>query len=277
MFKIVLDPGHGENENVGICNGYREGNRMFVLAYLLKTQLERYQDVEVTVTRAKLSDNPELAQRGEWIPAETNLFMSLHSNATGSADVNGTEIYDTVSPAHRSEMLAQRLGIGISALMGSPFRGVQHRYNDDNVTDYYGVLRAAIRIGAYAAMLVEHGFHTNMTDCQYLSSDANLAQLALAEAAILAVYYGWLPVAVPEPIQKIIYRVQVGAFKVLTNAEELKRKIMERLGIDAFITPIEADGFYHVQAGAYSVSNNADRQVEKLKAAGFSAIIKKGY
>lgn len=279
MFRIVLDPGHGENENVGICDGYREGNRMFNLAGCLKTELERYQDIEVHVTRSSVTDNPDLAERGAWLPG-ADMFLSLHSNAAGTPTPAGTEIYDTVNPGKRSNMLAGRLCTAISSVMGSPWRGVMYRYNDDGVTDYYGMLRSAARNGCQAVMLIEHGFHTNLQDCQYLSSDINLSALARAEAAVMAVYYGWKPVFIPEPESepetKTIYRVQAGAFKILANAEELKRKIMDRLGIKAFITPMESDGFYHVQAGAYSVSNNADKQCEILKSAGFPAIIKKG-
>lgn len=274
MFNIVLDPGHGENENIGICPGYREGNRMFVLSQLLKSQLERYQNVNVTMTKHQVSDNPDLTARGATRPG-ANLFLSLHSNAAGSDIPNGTEIYDTVMVSKQNTQLANKLGAAIARLMGSEWRGVLHRLNDDQVTDWYGVLRVAIRNQCFSAMLVEHGFHTNPEDCTWLMNDANLAELAKLEAVTLAEWYGWQ--LIPETVPDVVYRVQVGAFTVLANAQKLRSRIMQELGIDAIVTPLADDGYYHVQVGAYILTQNATRQVELLKNAGFPAIIKKGF
>lgn len=274
MFNIVLDPGHGENENIGICPGYREGNRMFVLAMLLKTQLERYQNVFVTLTKLQVSDNPDLSARGAIRPG-ANLFLSLHSNAAGSDIPNGTEIYDTVMVSKQNTQLANKLGSAIATLMGSEWRGVLHRLNDDQVTDWYGVLRVAMRNHCASAFLVEHGFHTNPDDCTWLMSDDNLAELAKLEADLLAEWYGWK--LIPETVPDVIYRVQLGAFTVLANAQKLRTRIMQELNIDAIVTPLSADGFYRVQVGAYKLSQNATAQAELLKTNGFPAIIKKGY
>ena len=62
---ITLDPGHGQFKNPGVLAGYYEGTRVFMLAYELKKELEKYEDVTVRVTREKLEDDPSLATRGK--------------------------------------------------------------------------------------------------------------------------------------------------------------------------------------------------------------------
>lgn len=68
----------------------------------------------------------------------------------------------------------------------------------------------------------------------------------------------------------VLYRVQVGAYSVRSNADNMLAKIKAK-GFDAFITQV--DGMYKVQVGAYSVKANADAQLKKIKNAGFDAFI----
>lgn len=68
----------------------------------------------------------------------------------------------------------------------------------------------------------------------------------------------------------VLYRVQVGAYSVRSNADNMLAKIKAK-GFDAFITQV--DGMYKVQVGAYSVKANADAQLNKIKNAGFDAFI----
>ena len=68
----------------------------------------------------------------------------------------------------------------------------------------------------------------------------------------------------------VLYRVQVGAYSVRSNADNMLAKIKAK-GFDAFITKV--DGMYKVQVGAYSVKANADAQLKKIKNAGFDAFI----
>lgn len=68
----------------------------------------------------------------------------------------------------------------------------------------------------------------------------------------------------------VLYRVQVGAYSIRSNADNMLAKIKAK-GFDAFITQV--DGMYKVQVGAYSVKANADAQLKKIKDAGFDAFI----
>lgn len=67
------------------------------------------------------------------------------------------------------------------------------------------------------------------------------------------------------------YTVQAGVFSVKNNAD----KLVAKLKIDGFSAIIKKDGSnYIVQCGAFSVKANADKLVADLKAKGYSAIIK---
>lgn len=74
------------------------------------------------------------------------------------------------------------------------------------------------------------------------------------------------PVESKEKSEKILYRVQIGAFRVKKNATNQFNEVKNK-GFDAIITFY--DGFYRVQVGAFSVKANAERQLQKMKDAGF--------
>lgn len=69
-----------------------------------------------------------------------------------------------------------------------------------------------------------------------------------------------------------LYKVQTGAFAIKRNAEKQAAKIIAKLGIR---TTIVREGLiYKVQCGAFSQYGNAVTMANKLRGAGFSAIIK---
>lgn len=68
----------------------------------------------------------------------------------------------------------------------------------------------------------------------------------------------------------VIYYVQCGAYKNKANAENQVKKL-KAAGFSAIIKFL--DNVYKVQCGAYKVKKNAEAQVAKLKAAGFSSFI----
>ena len=69
---------------------------------------------------------------------------------------------------------------------------------------------------------------------------------------------------------KTIYRVQIGAYSVKANAEKQLAKV-KSAGFDAYITQL--NGVYKIQVGAYSVKTNAETMLKKVKNAGFDAFI----
>ena len=282
--KITLDPGHGQYGNKSPNNTkYIEGTQMWHLANKLKVALEAY-GFEVVTTRPKISDNPSLNTRGKTAGSNGScLFLSLHSNAPGkSADgtysktVTGSVVYYSMT-RDDNKTLADKLGNKVSELMGHYYRGSKTKqYPNKPGVDYYGVIRAAAQNGCTCAMLIEHGFHTNVADSNYLLVDENLQKLAEAEAAIIADYFGQKKVDTPAATEKpsnttcTLYRVQVGAYRVKSNADAQLKKV-KAAGFDTYMVLV--NGVYKIQVGAYSVKANAEAMLKKITAKGFSAYI----
>ena len=185
MAKIVVDAGHGQGDNVGV-GSYREGTQMWYLAQYLQEELER-QGHTVVNTRPLITNKPSLSDRGAMAKG-FDIFMSIHSNANSNPAIRGAIIYDSVADA--VDNMESELVAAIAKTMGTLNKGVTGR--ESNVTpdtDYYGVLRSAVRNGCKNAMLIEHSYHTNPEDATWLMSHDNLKALAKAEADVVTKYY----------------------------------------------------------------------------------------
>ena len=195
---VVLDPGHTQNYNKGVAAGYYEGNMTLDLAQRLKAELEKY-GAEVYLTRTSGAENPSLDARGKLaITKGATLFISLHSDASSSANTSWVTVIRSLKRPN-SVGLGQKLAAAIAGLMGTKLSGYSgasggvwtRKYPGYSTLDYYGVIRAAVASGnVQDAFLIEHGFHTNPNDCAFLDSSARRAELAAAEAKVIAEHYG---------------------------------------------------------------------------------------
>ena len=191
---IVLDAGHGQFGNpYPIMEGVYEGTQNFRLACKLKGCLEA-KGFTVLLTRNAVEDDPSLEERGK-LAGENGalLFLSLHSNAPGSATspeayhgVRGSEVYYSLADEARNAKIARALNAAVVGTMGTVDRGVKTRsYPDQPTVNYYGVLRHTATYGCPTAFIIEHGFHTNPEDAAFLSNDDCLQKLAEAEAEVI--------------------------------------------------------------------------------------------
>ena len=201
--KITLDPGHGERGNQYPPKpGFFEGTQMWKLAQFMTAGLEK-RGFEVITTRPNITNDPSVNDRGAAAAKNGSvMFYSLHSNAPASASqttVAGSEIFISVKGA-QFKQLAEDLLNAVCKEMGHNSRGVKTRSLDnDPKTDWLGVIRAAANGGLPCAMLMEHGFHTNPRDAEFLTNDDNLKRLAEAQAEIIAAYFGTQQGAAKQP------------------------------------------------------------------------------
>lgn len=239
--KICLDAGHyGKKYNRSpVVEEYYESEMNWKLHLMLKKYLEGY-GFEVITTRAEQGEDPELYDRGKTAEG-CDLFLSLHSNAAYSSGdpeakrkanekVDRVDVYATLDG--RAHDLAKRLADKIAEVMGTDQGGYVKTRKGNSGGEYYGVLRGAAAVDV-PGMLIEHSFHTNARAAKWLLDDANLDNLARAEAEILAEYFGME--AKPEQPQTL-YRVQVGAYAVRANAEKQLAAIKAAGFTDAYIT-----------------------------------------
>lgn len=192
---IVVDAGHGQFGNpYPFPENTYEGTQNFRLACKLKASLEK-RGFTVLLTRNRMEDNPTLEERGR-LAGDNGacLFLSLHSNAPGSATspeayhaVRGAEVYYSLADPRRNAEIARALNAAVVSTIGTVDRGIKTRsYPDRPTVDYYGVLRHAAASGCPHAFIIEHGFHTNPEDAAFLSNEDCLTKLAEAEAEALA-------------------------------------------------------------------------------------------
>lgn len=71
--------------------------------------------------------------------------------------------------------------------------------------------------------------------------------------------------------EKTLYRVQVGAFIIKQNAENLLNELKQQGFSDGYVKKVGL--FYKVQLGAFSIKLNAERLKDRLTALGYSPFI----
>lgn len=152
--RVCIDPGHGgiDRANRG-PSGYVEADGVLDIALRIRAVLVSL-GVQVAMTRehdiyVSLADRMRLAAS-----SEADYFISVHTDASTSADAHGFTIYSPVNSAS-ARALAESIDQRLRAA-GRQSRGVRTRQLPDG-RDYYYVIREA----TMPSVLVECAFHTN--------------------------------------------------------------------------------------------------------------------
>ncbi len=205
---IALDPGHVGSDSGATSFGLTEAEANWKIAQYCKAELETYKGVRVVYTVTP--DNPVSPSRDlqdrvqRAVDQGANVLVSLHINSSGG---QGAEIWAPYNTDYNAEthsvgvklgekILAQLSGLGLKN-RGVKFRVIEDDTNDPKwdydggvSADYYGIIRYARR-NNLPAIIVEHAFIDNWGDYdKYLSSDAKLQSLGLADANGIASYFG---------------------------------------------------------------------------------------
>ncbi len=187
--RICLDAGHyGKYNRSAAVPAYYESDMTWKLHLKLKAALEAY-GIDVITTRADQNTDRALKDRGATAKG-CNLFLSIHSNATGSAVDENTDYPLVIVPINGSgDAIGNELAKCIEETMGTTQNGRIWSKKSDKGYDWYGVIRGATSVGV-PGLILEHSFHTQTRATNWLLDDANLDKLANAEAAVIAAYYG---------------------------------------------------------------------------------------
>ncbi len=192
---IMLDAGHFENYNHSpVLSSYYEGNTMWVYHKYLEQSLELYTNIIVDTTRVNnsraIGEALLPSQRGA-MGAGYDLVLSVHSNAASTSSADHPVAIYTLDPRYSSvsKTLGLKLATKVAEIMKT-YQGpeVYSKAQSDG-RDWYGINRGATDVGV-PSIILEHSFHTNYRATVWLSSDANLRTLAVAEAKVIADYYG---------------------------------------------------------------------------------------
>ena len=233
--KICIDAGHyGKYNRSPVVKEYYESEMNWKLHHLLKKYLEQY-GIEVIQTRNDHAKDLALASRGKKAKG-CALLLSLHSNAASDENVDYVvamyQVDDNCGEMdEQSKAVAKKLADCVAKVMGAEAKTWSTQSGKDldgngYKDDYYGVLRGAHSVGV-AGVILEHGFHTNKAQAEWLLKDSNLDKLARAEAEVIAEHFGMKKVAEKKPSEKksvdqIAQEVIAGKWG---NGEDRKKKL----------------------------------------------------
>lgn len=197
---ICLDPGHGGSDSGANAFGQKESALTLKIANYCKEELAKY-DVNVVMTRTTdtrpsentaqdLIDRVMMAKK-----AGASYIISIHLNSATSTSAHGAEVYfpntsGNASLSSNGQAMAKAIQSQLVAL-GLYDRGIKIRNYMDGSTssnpnssdrDYYGIIRYA-KEQNISGLIIEHCFLNNPDEYnKYLSSDAKLQQLGVADA-----------------------------------------------------------------------------------------------
>ena len=265
--KICLDAGHyGKYNRSPVVKSYYESDMAWKLHLLLKKYLEQY-GIEVVTTRSTQEKDLDLFKRGA-ASKGCDLFLSIHSNAASAENVDYVvcmyQVDDNCGEIdEQSKSLAKKIADGVGGVMGAEAKTWSTQSSSDRdgngyKDDYYGVLRGAHSVGT-AGVIIEHGFHTNKAQAEWLLKDGNLDKLAKAEAAVIAEHCGLY--ATENSNQKGMVEVKVSVLKKGAKGEQVK-------ALQALITgygyKMENNGkTYGVDGSFGNATDNAVRAYQK--------------
>lgn len=198
---IAIDPGHGGSDAGASYGGINEKDVNLKIAQYIKVYLEQYVGVQVYLTRRN-DTYVDLSKRvSDAVANKADVFISIHNNASTNLDTSGSMVFYP-NDSYRPKLSTEGKGLSESILeqlstLGLPNLGARVRnsesgntYTDGSIADYYSVIRNA-KVSNLTGIIVEHAFVSSASDrANYLSTDAQLKKLALADVKGIADYYG---------------------------------------------------------------------------------------
>ena len=227
MTKVFIGVGHGGTDAGAVANGFKEKDLNLSIALACKAELERH-GVSVRMSRTKDENDPVSQEITECNSFSPDLAVDIHNNAGGG---DGAEVFHSVL-CGTSLTLAANI-ISEIKKAGQNSRGIKTKQNA-NGADYYGFIRET----KAPAVIVECAFVDNRTDMQIVDTAAEQTAMGAAIAKgilkTLGVAYKAGTSGVEQSIPGRLYRVQVGAYAVRSNAEAMAKKL-KAAGFDATI------------------------------------------
>lgn len=186
---VVIDPGHG-GENAGaIYGGYIEKTLTLNTALAMKEELEKYQGVEVYLTRESDVDL-DLTERAEFAEEKNaDILLCLHYNMSEYHKLYGAECYVSAFGSYYA------IGKDFSDIEmelltdeGLYDRGVKTRLNSRG-TDYYGIIRSSTA-KKIPAVIIEHCHLDQENDKPYIDHNTWPQKYGVIDATAVAKYFG---------------------------------------------------------------------------------------
>lgn len=222
---LCLDPGHGGAES-GTLNyngtGLEKDYNLKIAKYCYD-ELQKY-NCKVVMTRST-DKYMGLEERAEYAKQQgAQYLISFHLNASVSHQAYGAEVYYPNTNwrpdiSEKGKVMAQAIQNQLVSLglhdRRIKFRTIDineypnpHRYDDNSIADYYGVIRNAKTRGI-TGLIIEHCCMDNASDFNnYLGSEEKIKQLGVADANGIVAALG-LTKAVANTNPSVTYQTHV--------------------------------------------------------------------
>lgn len=225
MPKIYINPGHSDRDPGAV--GYETERVLNVkVSNFMKDYLLANYDVEIRMNPGTMGGLYDICNdANKW---GADLFVSNHFNAAGGDGYEALVYSDKRVPL--GKIFAKHVkAVGQNLRTYGVAPGVYIRPG-----------LVVLRDTNMPAVLNEGAFVDNLKDIQDWNEDHELKKLgeAYAKAAAEALGLEKKAQPAPEPEKDVIYRVQVGAYKVKANAESMLKKL-KAAGYDAIIVEIK--------------------------------------
>lgn len=244
MTKIFLSPSN-QVANVGAYGDTNECEQCTLIANATKKYLDNNYMCDVTVA----SQSNNMKTRADYANTQnTDIYLAIHTNAFSDPTVEGTETF-----YHSTDVKGKLLADKLLASVGEITKVKRRSKANDSLIE----LNTPNCTRAY----IEVDFHSNPQKAQWIKENTELISSTIgktvAEFASLEVKTNSAPNNnLPE--DRII----------IENLDAIFETIKKHINIP------NSEKLYRIQVGAYSSKDNAQKTAEKLKNAGFSAIIK---
>ena len=209
----------GGSDPGAVANNTKEKDLNLSIAKACSDELKRH-GVEVRMSRTKDENDTLSEEIKECNAFSPDLAIDIHNNAGGG---DGAEVFYHYGGG-KSKTLADNILAEI-VKVGQNSRGAKIRKNSQG-KDYYGFIRET----SCPAVIVECAFVDNSSDLEILATESGKQKVGEAIAkgilSTLGVAY--------QSERGSLYRVQVGAYLLRSNAEAMHKKL-KAIGFDAFI------------------------------------------
>lgn len=202
--RIYIDPGHSSVDPGAVGYEVERDLNEKVSKFMNEHLLANY----LCETKVDPVSNNSLSAVANAANAwKANLFVSNHFNAGGG------DGYEALVYSEKNKALGQMFEKHVKAI-GQNSRGVKYRPG-----------LAVLRLTDMPAVLNEGAFVDNKKDIEDWNDDAELKKLGIAYAEAAAEWLKLEKKAVAPTQSNVIYRVQVGAYREIKNAENMAKKL----------------------------------------------------
>lgn len=186
---VVIDPGHGGDNEGTTENGFCEKEMTLTTALALYDRLTQYDGVTVYLTRTD-DTKSSLADRARFAKSvEADYLFSIHYNASENHELFGSEVWVPLKAPFN--VYGYQFGCTLLPRFrekGLFIRGIKTRKNDKNL-DYYGILREAVALDI-PAVLIEHCHVDEVRDYPYCDSKEKQEDFGWEDADAIAQFLG---------------------------------------------------------------------------------------